>query len=152
VALYFLDTSALAKLYIREEGTDSMLALTKAEYGHEFALLSIATVEFRSALRRRQHAGDIDEPTASEILTLFASHRDERFIVQPLTETVIDSAADLVDRHVLRAYDAIQLSGCLTLVSNRSGCVFTCSDEDLLKAARTEGLLTFDPAAKKTSA
>jgi uncharacterized protein len=151
VALYFLDTSALAKLYIREEGTDSMLALTKVGQGNEFALLSIGTVEFRSALRRRQRAGDVDEPTASEILALFASHREERFIVQPLTETVIDGATDLVDRHFLRAYDAIQLSGCLTLASNRSGCIFTCSDEDLLKAARSEGLLTFDPAAQKTS-
>jgi len=152
VALYFLDTSALAKLYVREEGTDSILALTKAEHGNEFALLSIATLEFRSAVRRRQRAGDIDEPTASEILTLFGSHREERFIVQPLTEAVIDGAARLIDRHFLRAYDAVQLSGCLTFASNRSACIFTCSDEVLLQAARSEGLLTFDPAAQKTSA
>lgn len=146
MALYYLDTSALVKLYVREEGTDAMLGLTAGKLENEFALLSLSAVEFRSALRRRQKAGDVEERATSDIFTLYESHLEQRFIVQPLTEAIVDGALGIVDRYFLRAYDAVQLSGCLALASSRSACTFACSDEDLLKAARSEGLSTFDPA------
>lgn len=149
MALYFLDTSALVKLYVREAGTEAMLAVAMPRTGNELGVLSLSTVEFRSALRRRQRAGDVDEATANEILTLFESHMENRFLTQPTTETVIGSALGLVDRHFLRAYDAVQLAGCLALAATRGQCVFACSDEVLLKAAQAEGASTFDPTREK---
>lgn len=148
MAFYFLDTSALVKLYIQEEGTAAVLALTKPRETNDFGILSLAAVELRSALRRRERAGDINAAAVSEILDLFESHMRARFIVQPVTEPVIESAASLVDRHFLRAYDAVQLSACMSLASSRGDCTFTCSDESLIAAARAEGLSILNPAAK----
>jgi uncharacterized protein len=149
VPLYFLDTSALVKLYVREEGTEAMLELARPQSGNEFGLLTLAAVEVRSAVRRRERMGDIDDGTASEILMLFESHLENRFIRQPLTEAVIEHGSKLVDRYFLRAYDAIQLSACLALASSRGECTFACSDQSLLKAAQAEGLSTFDPTTAR---
>lgn len=148
--LYFLDTSALVKLYVSEEGTNEMLALVQPGQQNELGILSVSAIEFRSALRRRQRSGDVEEAAVAEILNLFESHLKERLITQRLTDSVIDSAAALVDRHFLRAYDAFQLSGCLALASSRGDCIFACSDGALLRAAQEEALTTFDPTAKRT--
>lgn len=40
-------------------------------------------------------------------------HLANFFLVQPLTHLVIQEAAALLDRHALRAYDAVQLAGCI---------------------------------------
>ena len=66
MAAYYLDTSAFVKLFVEEEGTDQMLKLLSAP-DNSFVLLSLARVEFRSALRRRQRAGDISEDALREV-------------------------------------------------------------------------------------
>jgi predicted nucleic acid-binding protein len=62
---------------------------------------------------------------------------------------VIDGACSLADRHALRAYDAVQLAGCLTLKtsSTRDEPTFVCSDRRLIEAAESEGLPVMDPSA-----
>jgi predicted nucleic acid-binding protein len=148
LALYFLDTSALVKLYVQEPGTDRLLPLVTDQPEHRFAILGISTVEIRSAIRRRQRAGDIDAGTAAAILASVQSHTETRFIRQVINDTVIDSALEMIDRYPLRAYDAIQLAGCLVLGAiTEEAYTFVCSDHRLLEAARSERLRTFDPAA-----
>ena len=60
---------------------------------------------------------------------------------------MVDRAVALVDLYALRAYDAVQLAGCLTLkmISGGEEPVFVCSDHQLLKAGRAEQLVTLDP-------
>ena len=147
MALYYLDTSALVKLYVREAGTDRLLRLTRPELNHRFALLAIAPVEFRSAIRRRERAGDIEEPVAVEIVNRFTQHMETMFIQQALNEAVLDTASRLIDRYPLRAYDAVQLAGCLVLkaVSGKQGPIFVCSDRPLLEVAGSERLPLLDP-------
>ena len=68
------------------------------------------------------------------------------YLVQPVSEAVIEEAAALLDRYPLRAYDAMQLAGCLALRSRVSEQPsFVSSDRDLLQAAEEEGLLVWDP-------
>lgn len=76
-------------------------------------------------------------------------HLANFFVVQPLTELVIQEAAALLDRHTLRAYDAVQLAGCIMLRA-RIGrhATFVCSDRQLLKAAEAEGMTVLDPLAE----
>jgi len=147
LALYYLDTSALVKLYVREAGTDRLLRLTRPELNHRFALLAIAPVEFRSAIRRRERAGDIEEPVAAEIVNRFTQHVETMFIQQALNEAVLDTASRLIDRYPLRAYDAVQLAGCLVLkvVSGKQCPIFVCSDRPLLEVAGSERLPLLDP-------
>ena len=59
---------------------------------------------------------------------------------------VLDGALEMVDRYALRAYDAVQLSGCLTLKTvGVESPTFVCSDQQLLEAARSELIEVFDP-------
>lgn len=133
------------KLYVREPGTDLMLRLASEAPANKFTILSLATVEFHAAVRRRERGGDFDTDTAVGILAAFSKHLTDVFIRQPITEATVDMALQLVDRHALRAYDALQLAGCL-LLPQREPSTFVCSDVALTEAARAEGLPALDPA------
>lgn len=146
MGLYFFDTSALVKLYVQEPGTDRLLALVSDQRDNRFAVLAISVVEFRSAIRRRQRAGDIDDAIAAAIIRSLQSHMETRFLRQAVNDTVIDAALDVIDRHALRAYDAVQLAGCLVLCAIAAEAfTFVCSDHRLLEAARSEELRVLDP-------
>lgn len=148
MGLYFLDTSALVKLYVREPGTDRLLHVVGSSSESRIAVLALSVVEARSAIRRRQRAGDIDQEAAAFILDSMRQHMENKFLRQPVNDTVIDAALDAVDRYALRAYDAVQLAGCLVLSAmERRSWTFVCSDEKLLEAARSADLAVFDPAA-----
>ena len=146
MARYYLDTSALVKLYVQETGTDRMIQLIAAGVNDQLALLASTKTEFHSAVRRRERQGDLDSSVAAEILDEFDRHLEAGFLRQGVSDVVIDLASLLVGRHALRAFDALQLAGCLVL---RSGAepdfVFVCSDRSLLDAASEEGLQCFDP-------
>jgi predicted nucleic acid-binding protein len=146
LAFYFLETSALVKLYVQEPGTDRLLPLTRNQSENRFAVLAISVVEARSAIRRRQRAGDIDPPVASFIIENLHKHLETRFIRQTVNDAVIDGALEMIERYPLRAYDAVQLAGCLVL-SAIEDLTFVCSDLQLLEAARSEQLSVLDPTA-----
>lgn len=149
MALYYLETSALVKLYVREQGTERLLRLAVSSAETRFALLSISRVEFRSAIRRRERNGDITPNVAGLILDRFQQHFEAKFLQQGLTDAVLDGAAEMIDRYALRAYDAIQLAGCMVLRTTVGGesTTFVCSDHFLLDAARSEQLSVFNPSS-----
>ena len=149
MALFYLETSALVKLYVREPGTDRLLQLARNLVENRFAVLALSQVEFRSAIRRRERAGDIDPRLAGLILDRFQQHLETRFLRQVLTDAVLDGASEMIDRYALRAYDAIQLAGCLALktAAGAEPPAFVCSDQQLLEAARSELLSILDPCA-----
>jgi predicted nucleic acid-binding protein len=149
LALYYLETSALAKLYVREAGTDRLLALLSPARGDRLAILSLSKAELWSAVRRRERDGEIASSIATRLLEAFQLHMEARFLVQPVSDYLVDLACSLVDRYGLRAFDALQLAGFLKLAtsSGPDAPVFVCSDRKLLEAAGREGLQTLDPAA-----
>jgi uncharacterized protein len=149
LALYYLDTSALVKLYVQEPGTDRLLRLAGDLVGNKLAVLALSPVEARSAIRRRERAGDIDSQTATLVLDRLRRHMETLYLRQVVDDLVLDGALEMIDRYALRAYDAIQLAGCLALkaISGSEVPVFACSDRQLLEAARSELLPTFDPCA-----
>lgn len=146
MGLFFLETSALVKLYVHEPGTDRLLELAASPENHQFAILSVAQAEFRSAVRRRERAGDLDGATAAQLLEMFNSHQQVRFLRQGINDLVVDSACELIDRYPLRAYDALQLAGCLIFrAAAPDAPVFVCADRRLLNAAENEGLAGLNP-------
>jgi predicted nucleic acid-binding protein len=149
LGLYYLETSALVKLYVRELGTERLLRLTARTNNHRFAILALSRVEMHSAIRRRQREGDVDAAVADQLLSQFDQHLESRFIKQMLNDQLIDLATSLVNRNALRAYDAVQLAGCLMLKENSASDepTFVCSDERLLRAAENEGVVCLDPAS-----
>ena len=149
MALYYLETSALVKLYVFEPGTDRLLALTASGAGHRFSILSLAQVEFRSAIRRRQRGGEVPRDTADELIESFRQHVEGKFLVQPLSDSLLDVALTVVDGYALRGYDAVQLAGYLLLrsISGTEEPIFVCTDKALLAAARNEGCPVLDPSS-----
>lgn len=147
MGFYYLETSALVKLYVREPGSDNVLALAARSGGHQLAILSLAQVELRSAIRRRERNGDIPAVVATELLTAFHRHLESKFTSQQITDFLLDVSCRLIDHHGLRAFDAIQLAGYMVLRVSAGADVpvFVCSDRDLLKAAEREGAPVLDP-------
>jgi hypothetical protein len=147
LALYYFDTSALVKLYVREPGTDRLLRLATRGTDHRFAVLALARVEFHSAVRKRQRLGDIEESIATRVIGRFEQHLQTKFLRQNVNDSVLDIATELVDRYLLRAYDAVQLGGCVALKAATGGQepIFVCADHPLLQAAESEGLQSLDP-------
>ena len=149
MGVFYLDTSALVKLYVREPGTEQMLRLADPAGGHTLALLGLTRVEFRSAVRQRERAGDLAHDIAARLIDSLEEHLANFFVVQPLTDLVMQEAAALLDRHALRAYDAVQLAGCLMLRARLGRhATFVCSDRQLAKAAEDEGMKVLDPSVE----
>jgi uncharacterized protein len=148
LALYYLETSALVKLYILETGTDRLLHLASNPGEHRLAILALSPIEVRSAVRRRQRAGDIGLTTANLMLDRLQQHVEARFLLQVLNDTVLDGATEMIDRYALRAYDAMQLAGCLALkCKGAEPPTFVCADRELREAAGSELLPVLDPCA-----
>lgn len=147
MAIYYLETSALVKLYVREAGSDNMIALASRSAGHQLIVLSLAQIELRSAIRRREKNGDIPSRIADDLLSMFQLHLENNFTSQPVTDFLLDTAAALVDRYALRAFDAMQLAGYI-VVRVATGIdvpFFVCADQELLTAAEREGAPVLDP-------
>ena len=149
MALYYLETSALVKLYVYEPGTERLLGLTASDAGHQFAILSLAQVEFRAAIRRRRRGGEIPDYAAGELIESFRQHSEGKFLIQPFSDSLLDVALALVDSYALKAYDAVQLAGYLLLrsISGTDEPTFVCADKALLSAVRNEGCPVLDPCS-----
>ena len=148
MAVLYLDTSALVKLYVRELGSDRLVGLTLGAETHRFVVSTLGRVEFSSSVRRREREGHLSRLSADELLDRLALHWGLVYTPQPITEVVLSHAASLLDRHPLRSLDAVQLASCLVLQMppRPVSPLFVSSDEQLLKAAETEGLRVWNPA------
>lgn len=151
MALYYLETSALVKLYIHEAGTERLLRLTASDAGHRFAILSLAQIEFRAAVRRRQRAAEIPRAVGDGLVESFRRHAEGKFLIQAFSDSVLDVALALIDGYPLRGYDAAQLAGYLVLrsISGSDEPIFVCSDRVLLAAAQNEGCPVLDPSSTR---
>jgi uncharacterized protein len=147
MGLFYFDTSSIVKLYINEPGSQQAVRLVNASLNNQIATSVLTRIEMRSALRRKIRRNEIDDADGISALTKFESHWQTRFVLQPLTDLILDKACALIDRHQLRSYDAIQLASCLALPfrANKEELVFVCSDLALNDAAFSEGLRAVDP-------
>ena len=144
----WIDTSALVKLYIEEEGTDRAIEAVPDTDRSRAVILDLALLEARSAIRRRQREkGGISRADADRALRHLEEDAASIFEVQLSNAPVLREAARLIDRHPLRAYDATQLAGC-RLVSRFApdAWKFVCADADLCDVAALEGLAVENPA------
>ena len=136
--ILYLDTSALAKLYVAEEG--SQLIQQSLEKALVVATCEIAYVEMRSALarRRREH---LLSPTAWR-RTVGAFDRDwANFFLVNVGRQLLRHAAATAERYNLRAYDALHLAASLALkAQTKEQIVFACWDNALAGAARAARL------------
>jgi uncharacterized protein len=113
---------------------------TGIEASEVIASSRVAFVEARAAFARRRRAGHLSSADHRRLVHDFGNDW-ERYLKVDLAEPIILKAAELAERHGLRAYDAIHLASALT-VREHMGTppTFACWDRDLNAAAASEGL------------
>jgi len=136
--IHFLDASALVKRYVKEAGSEDVRRLVRRKPRLATSILS--GVEIPSALARRTREGDLPRDAAREHSRRVASDLSETHVVAARVQ-VLELAAELVWRHPLRAYDAVQLASAVWLArESRMALTFVCADQRLATAAAAEGL------------
>jgi len=144
----FVDTSALAKRYVDEAGSAWVKTVTPPASGNVVIISNVTTVELSSLLARRVREGTLTRSSAARLRNIFLWHVEREYLVVALDNDVQGRARTLVDRHPLRALDAIQLAGAQRVEAMFGGpIIFISSDRNLLAAANAEGFTTDDPLA-----
>lgn len=150
MSLYFFDTSALAKRYIKESGslwvTSLILPVSPDTTANTVVMSDLTTVEMFSLFARRQREGSLTSIEASQLQAVFMYHIENHYLVTPIDHIVLAQARTLVNKHPLRALDSLQLSSALVMRAHLNETItFLSADSRLLNAASAEGLLTDDP-------
>ena len=146
---YFLDTSALAKLYRAEAGSDSVDRMI-SEPGSQHFISRLAIVEMESAFAMKARIGQIDRQAV-----LLARRRLEadlgrrRLLVAAVNDEHFRDARQLLFKHgvveALRTLDAIQLSVALGLKRAGLITVFVAAEQKLCRVATLEGFAVTNP-------
>jgi uncharacterized protein len=153
VNCYFLESTAFAKLFVQEPGTDALIRLMEAVEDNRKLIAASAPLEVYAAIRRRERAGAIgheDATAALEILRLEAA----RMVQEPLNPAVLEAARQLVDRTELRWPDALQLGAAVVAREMFQGTeiVFVSASQQLLDAAAAEGFNVLNPVKEAAAA
>ena len=144
VSVYFLDSSALVKRYFEESGSTWIQTLTEPKARHKLIIARIAWVEILSAFARRQREGTFAPADAAKALQSFRFDLDNHYQVVEVDRSLIESAGQLVGKHPLRAYDAIQLASVLRIMpafahAKTVSLTFVSADDRLVATAQAEG-------------
>ena len=141
MAVYFVETSALAKRYIAEPGSVWLRALLDPSTGCSIYVVRVTAIEIIAAITRRERSRTLAPTDASTARQAFRGDLATAYQVIEVTPALADRAMLLAEQHGLRAYDAMQLAAGLPAVT------FISADTALNAAAIAEGLTIEDPNA-----
>lgn len=154
MASFYFDSSALVKYYIIESGTiwvqnliDDQLDERRA---NTISTSALTWAEVISAFAKRHRMGDISTHLYKSLTSRFLQEARLRYGRLRVNDAVIEAAVELIQRHPLRAYDAVQLATALILNSaliadTLPPLTFVSADNVLCAAARAEGLPAENP-------
>lgn len=147
---YFLDTSALAKLYHKEIGSEHMDRILE-ERGSRSIISHLSIVEMDSVLAIKMRTGEIDEPAMEIARRRFrADLAQQRLLVAPpVLERHFHSARKLLVQYGvsegLRTLDALQLAIALDLRQLGHIGVLVAADQRLCRVASIAGCASVNP-------
>jgi predicted nucleic acid-binding protein len=125
------------KRYVREAGSDRVRGWLAEGTA---ATSRLTEVEIASALMRRWREGGFGTAERDRALTALVNDLEALTVVE-VAPPVAARARRLLERHPLRAGDAVQLASCLLLRDATGGPVaFAAFDGRLSEAAKAEGL------------
>jgi hypothetical protein len=141
--MIYLDSSALVKRYTEEAGTDSVKSILATS-----GLITTSKLtypEILSALMRKVHSGEIEKKTFHGIVDKFDKDWNH-ILVLDFHNDLLPIVKTLIQKHPLKAADAIHLSSALWLkLSSKANVTFVASDSNLVKAAEAEKLQVMNP-------
>ena len=142
--VYYLDTSAVLKLYLSNElGTDFMRILFEGSMPNEsFYISSFGILEVKAAIVRRIS----DVGVIEQALSHFSQDMANLLEIVRLNEYILYQALSATENHRLRAGDAIHLATALSIAAIAIPQVFmVSSDTELLQASEAAGIGALDP-------
>ena len=147
---YYMDTSALAKRYIDEAGSDWVRTTLRQLPSPSVIVVNLAIVEMTSALTRRRRDGLLTPLEYAHIQDAFRSDCLNEYRIVAAVDSILDEANRLLEQHLLRAYDAVHLA--TAVVANRrllgerlAPLTFLSADDRLNDAASAEGITVDNP-------
>jgi len=140
----YLDTSALAKLYVHEpHSTDVADAVQTAD---AIATSLLAYPEMRASLARAKREHRLSAADYHAALTTFLEDWEHMAIIDT-HETIMKSAGSLAEQHALRGADAIHLASALYIApphgTDRGQLQFLAFDKALTVGAHRESLTLY---------
>jgi predicted nucleic acid-binding protein len=147
---YFLDSSAIAKRYVSEQGHTWIVALPDPRQAHNIYISQTALVEVVAAICRRAREQSITIAERDMLIDTFRQDSQSIYSIWPVTTAIYTSAGNLCRIHRLRAYDAVQLACALdvrddVIAKQAPEPIFVCADIDLINITTTEGLAVENP-------
>ena len=131
----FLDSSAFAKRYVEESGSEAVDAVCMD--ASELALSVICVPEVFSALNRRLREQKLTQQQYDEAKNRLLGEVDDAVIIN-LTSPVIATCIDLLERNPIRAMDALHIACAIQWDAE----LFVSADESQIAAAKKAGLQT----------
>ena len=129
----FLDTSAFAKRYVLEEGSDNVAAL--CQQADNLIVSVICLPELMSTLSRLVREKKLAKADYQKLKADAMADLVDVDICQ-ITPAILASVVSLLESHPLRAMDALQVACALAVAPDR----FVSADYRQLAAARKAGL------------
>jgi hypothetical protein len=134
----YIDTSALAKWYLEESGSEDFERFVNRQPVR--AISRLVTVELRCLLARRRHAREISVAYEAQAHATFRGHLLAGvFEFQPLFDEHLIDAVELLEMlpaHALRTLDALHLAAARTASCDGIGT----ADRVMADAARALGV------------
>jgi hypothetical protein len=150
MAAFYFDSSATVKRYDPREADAQWVRSLFNNPSRDLYLFSqLASVEVASAFYRKWREGIFDDAELTLVLDSFHQDTLPEYWLEPISASIIELAVDLIKRHPLRAYDAVQLATAISLNTDLqvSGVtvLFLSADDRLIQAALSEGLQADNP-------
>ncbi len=131
----FFDSSAFAKRYVREQGSDAVEELCGRTTA--LALSVICVPEIISALNRRVREGALSHGQYRDAKVRLSAEVADATVVN-LIPAVVADAIEVLENSPVRAMDALHVGCALQWEAE----LFVSADDRQLAAARTAGLRT----------
>jgi hypothetical protein len=146
MTLYFADTSALAKRYIAEVGSNWIANEFEPKSGNIIIISNLALLEMRSLLARRRAEGTILPVGAIAAQWQLFLHAKNEYLTITIDDGLLNQAHTVVDKYTLRTLDGIQLACAIAAKSVlQASMTFLSADARLLAAAAQEGFSIDNP-------
>src|SRR5215510_10909357 len=134
---YFLDTSAIAKLYHQEIGSDLVENLASSPRAHLW-IAELTQVEFHSVCLHKVREGQLTEEHLQTVLDCFTDDVRNRFQLVPLNRSMVEQAVTFLlhygKQQSLRTLDAFQLAAAQAVTDG--SITFMAADKKLVVVAK----------------
>jgi hypothetical protein len=148
LSVFFVDTSALGRRYLREVGWKWVRRWVPKVAGHIIVISDITTVEMVTTFARLVRDKRITVTQGTALHTKFLADVVNEYLTIPVDTSSLNIARTLGTQYPLRAMDALQLAAARrSRVILRESITFVSGDNRLLSAAIGEGFAVDNPYA-----